>query len=80
MFMGCNSLKSLNNMSFLFYECELLTSLSDISIWNIINVDNMEQMFYNCKSLITLPNISKWNTLNVTNMEKFYNSKLLITF
>ena len=52
----------------MFNECESLTSLSDISKWNKININNMSYIFNECKSLKSLPDISKWNTNNITNM------------
>ena len=52
----------------MFYNCESLISLPDISKWNTSNVINMSYIFYDCKSLKSLPDISKWNTNNVTNM------------
>ena len=56
-------------MERMFYNCESLKSLPDISKWNTSNVTNMEDMFYYCGSLESLPDISKWNTSNVTNIE-----------
>ena len=68
------------NMSFMFYNCESLISLPDISKWNTGNVNNMSYMFYNCSSLISLPDISKLNTDNVNDMSyMFYNCKSLIS-
>ena len=52
----------------MFYECNSLISLPDISNWNTSNVKNMSNMFYGCNSLISLPNISKWNTSNAENI------------
>ena len=43
----------------MFYECESLISLPDISKWNTSNVNKMEGIFRRCKSLISLPNLSK---------------------
>ena len=48
-------------MSYMFYGCKSLISLSDISNWNTNNVTNMSFMFFGCKSLISLPDISNWN-------------------
>ena len=42
----------------MFYNCESLSSLPDISKWNINNVIDISSMFYNCKSLLNLPDIS----------------------
>ena len=47
-------------MSYLFYNCNSLISLPDISKWNTKNVENMSSIFYKCYSLISLPDISKW--------------------
>jgi len=47
-------LKEINNvtdMSYMFYCCYLLSSLSDISKWNTSNVTNMSFMFDRCSSL-----------------------------
>ena len=61
-------------MKKIFANCISLTSLPDISNWNINNVIKMNEIFYNCSSLISLPDLSKWNTYKVDNMRKiFYN-------
>ena len=73
--------KIINDMSYIFCECNQLISLPDISKWNSNNVTNMSYMFYKCKSLITLPDISKWNINNVTNMSyMFYGCNSLESF
>ena len=64
-------LKGINNasdISFIFYKCQSLLSLPDISKLNTNNVINMSAMFAGCSSLSFLPDISKWLTNNVTNM------------
>ena len=53
---------NINDMSGMFYGCSSLSSLPDISKWNINNIN----MFYGCLSLSSLPDISKWNIYNVT--------------
>ena len=45
--------------------CESLTSLPDISMWNMNNVLDISYMFSNCTSLTTLPDISNWNVYNI---------------
>ena len=72
-------IKTISNMSYMFYGCESLISLPDISNWNTNNVNNMSYMFSNCKSLTSLPDISNWNTSNVTNMSSifFYSYSLI---
>ena len=56
----------------MFYSCNSLNSLPDISKWNTNNVNNMSYMFSYCKSLNSLPDISKWNTNNVNNMRGMF--------
>ena len=49
-------------MSYMFYNCDSLKSLPDISKWDTKNATNMSYMFYNCDSLESLPDLSKQNT------------------
>ena len=83
MFAYCESLESLNGISFLntsnvtnmssmFSNCITLISLPDISNWDLSNVNDMNHMFYACESLQSLPDISKWNTSNVNNMSYMF--------
>ena len=67
-------IKQINNLSYMFYNCESLISLKDISKWDIINVTNMSHLFSYCKSLTTLPDISKWNIVNITNISNLFNN------
>ena len=67
-------IKPITNMSYLFYECNSLIILKDISNWDTKNVTNMSCMFYNCTSLIALKEISDWNTKNVTDMSYLFSS------
>ena len=55
-------------MSYMFSECEALSSLPDISKWNTSNVNDMSNIFNGCEVLSSLPDISKWNTSNVNDM------------
>ena len=72
-----NAIKVIN-ISELFFECENLIQLPDISKLETNNITNMDKVFYNCKSLKSLPDISKWNTNSVQSMEKiFYNCESL---
>ena len=66
----------------MFYDCESLSSLPDISKWDTQKVTNISYMLSNCKSLLSLPDISKWNTQNVTDMSGMFtgcNNKLKIS-
>jgi len=68
-------LKGINNitdMSYMFFRCSSLLSLSDISKWNTNNVTNMCYMFSGCSSLSSLPDISKWNTNNITDTSEMF--------
>ena len=70
---------SLKKMSHIFYGCNSLISLPDISKWNTENVYNMSYLFYGCNSLKSLPDISQWDTSNVEDMSyMFYGCNLLI--
>ena len=42
-------------MQDMFYGCESLISLPDLSKWNTENVINMESMFEGCSSITSLP-------------------------
>ena len=43
--------KDVTNMSYMFYDCENLVSISDNSKWKTDNVTDLSYMFYNCASL-----------------------------
>ena len=46
-------------MSGMFYNCESLISIPDISKWNITKVNNMSDMFDGCSKLSQIPKFSK---------------------
>ena len=52
-------------MSGIFFGCISLSSIPDISKWNIDNAKDMSFIFTKCTSLISLPDISKWNPKNL---------------
>ena len=56
----------------MFYGCESLISIPNISDWNMENVTNLFGLFYECESLISIPDISKWNMKKVTNMNYIF--------
>ena len=73
-------IKNITNMTYLFYYCDSLVDVPDISDWNTSNITNMSYIFCHCKSLISLPDISKWNTSNVNYMQCiFWNCVSLIS-
>ena len=66
-------------MSSMFQNCSSLTSLPDISKWNITKVTDISYLFNKCSKLKKLPDISKWNTENVINMSYLFNECPLLT-
>ena len=66
-------MNSISNMSFMFSDCSLLSSLPDISKWNMENVNDIRGIFCECESLKSLSDISNWNTKNITNMSWMFN-------
>ena len=80
MFLGCNSLTSLDvshfntqkveDMSDMFSVCSGLKSLN-VSHFDTQNVKDMNSMFYSCERLTSL-DVSNFNTQNVTNMSYMF--------
>ena len=69
---------NVTNMIGLFFGCESLVKLPNISKWNVGNVTNMNFLFKNCKALKEIPDISDWKISNVTNISfLFKNCKSL---
>ena len=62
----------LTDLSFMFYNCESLLSIKDISNWNVKNVTNIAEMFFGCESLLSMPDISNWNIENVVNISSLF--------
>ena len=87
MFLGCNSLTSLDlsnfntsnvtSMEYMFYRCNSLTSLN-LSSFNTSKVTNMGSMFSSCSNLTSL-NVSSFNTSKVTNMNNMFYDNMLTT-
>ena len=67
-----SSFSELIDISFMFYGCNSLISIPDISKWNTSNVKNMSYMFYGCKSLLSIPDLSKWDISNVKYMDNMF--------
>ena len=63
---------AVNNMQYMFWRCESLTSL-DISSFNTSNVKDMNNMFAGCNSMTSLKLGDNFNTSNVTNMADMFN-------
>ena len=62
----------INNMSYLFYECETLKYIK--FKWNTEAITDISLMFCKCTSLMTIEGISHWNTSNITNMSYLFSS------
>ena len=54
----------------MFYNCEKLKSVGDISNWDVSSVTDMSQMFLGCKYFNQ--DISKWDVSNVTDMSHMF--------
>ena len=54
-------INNISNMSSMFYECNSLSSLPDISKWNTSNVTTMGDMFNDCKKTLNIPSKFKNN-------------------
>ena len=52
---------NVKNVSYLFYECNLLSGFNGM---DFSNVNSMKYAFYNCQSLVSIPQL---NTSNATN-------------
>ena len=61
-------------MNHMFFNCESLKSLPDISLWNTYNVTNMSFMFYDCLNLERLPDISIWKICFMSTDFRFFNN------
>ena len=62
---------NISNMNSIFFNCDSLMELPDISKWNTSAITDMGDIF--CQSyLSSLPDISKWNTSNVNKMSGMF--------
>ena len=57
-------------MKGMFFMCEKLESIGDISKWDISNVTNMSYIFCDCYYLNI--DLSSWNVSNVTDMNGMF--------
>ena len=63
-----------NNMSFMFYNCEYLSQL-DVSSWNTSNVINTSSMFENCHAIKEL-DLNNWDTHNLVDMSSMFRMRV----
>jgi len=73
-------INKLTNLSHMFYNCKLLTSVSNISNINISEFTDMSEIFYGCISLPYLSSISEWNISNVISMRGMFHKILFFDF
>ena len=59
----------LTNMSYMFYDCSSIISISDLHKIDTSQVTDMSYAFGGCSSLESLQDISRWDTSNVTSMK-----------
>ena len=64
---------NVTNMSYMFENSRIFTSVSGLSNWDTSSVRDMSAMFSSCKSLTSL-DLSGWDTSNVTNMHSMFSS------
>ncbi|MEC5317299.1 BspA family leucine-rich repeat surface protein [Enterococcus casseliflavus] len=76
---GLNHLDTsqVTDMSYMFYECQALTSL-DLNSFNTSQVTTMSNMFNDCLSLTSL-DLSSFDTSQVTDMTAMFNLCLALT-
>ena len=67
-------------MEFAFSNCSSLSSLPDISKWEMNQVENIVSIFQNCSSLSSLPDISKWKLKKNVNMKDIFNGCLSLCY
>lgn len=65
---------TLNNTSYMFYECSSLTSL-DLSNWTITNIITAPCMFQGCSNLTEI-NLTNWNTSQMTFADSMFDKCL----
>ena len=59
-------------MSHIFNNCSSLTSVGDLSSWDVSSLTDASYMFYGCSSLTTLGDLSSWDVSNVTSMNSMF--------
>ena len=70
----------ITNMSYMFYDCENLLSISDESKWKTNKITDLSYMFYNCVSLEKLTKVlENLDTSNVENMTYMFSGCKLLS-
>jgi len=63
----------------MFAGCKLLTTIPDISKWNITCIKEMSRLFSDCSSLVSIPDIFKFKGDDITISDMFKNCHSLIS-
>ena len=75
-----NDVECLTDLSYMFYNCSSLYSISGFREFGTNNITNMNSMFYGCSNLVSLPDIGDLDVSNVIDMScLFYGCKSLTT-
>ena len=73
-------IENITDISYMFSDCDCITSLSIIDIFKLKNISNMNYMFSNCLSLLTVSDLSKLDTSDTIDMSfMFYGCKSLLS-
>ena len=67
------------NLSYMFSDCESLSSIENMSKLDTNSLNNISHMFSNCKSLSSIDDISKWNTNNIIDMSYLFSNCILLS-
>ena len=52
----------------MFYKCEKLKFVGDLSNWDVSNAEDMYSMFDNCEKLKSVGDLSDWDVSGVKSM------------
>lgn len=89
MFGDCDALTSFDgtnldvgavkDMSFMFYNCPLLTELKGLGGWDVSQVITMNSMFWLCAALADVSGIRDWNVSSVADMSSMFQESGLVS-
>ena len=65
------NVSNIKDMGYMFFGCEQLKSIGDISNWDVSRVENMRYMFQGCAQLKSV-DLSNWNVSKVENMDSIF--------
>lgn len=66
-------------MRSMFQDCQSLTTVEDLSGWDVRNVTDMKAMFQGCTSIPAFDSIYQWDVSSVTNMNSMFKGCTLMT-